>query len=49
MSKQIKNIVEIGALAIASFFMVAADHIDAPAVASGTADITDFYAFQGQE
>jgi len=44
--KKTKIILGIGALAVASFFMVAADHIDAPAVASGTADITDFYAFQ---
>jgi hypothetical protein len=27
--------------------LVAADHIDAPAVAGTSADITDFYAFQG--
>lgn len=30
------------------FFAIAADHIDAPAVAGGTSDITDFYAFQGE-
>ncbi len=47
--KKTKIILGIGALAIASFFMVAADHIDAPAVASGTADITDFYAFQAED
>lgn len=28
--------------------VVAADHIDAPAVKGGTSDITDFYAFQGE-
>lgn len=28
--------------------VVAADHIDAPAVKGGTADITDYYAFQGE-
>lgn len=28
---------------------VAADHIDAPAVAGSESDITDFYAFQGQD
>lgn len=27
---------------------IAADHIDAPAVSGGTSDITDFYAFQGE-
>ncbi len=32
----------LGAIAIA------ADHIDAPAVQGGTSDITDYYAFQGQ-
>jgi hypothetical protein len=46
--KKLKIISGIGTLAVASFFMVAADHIDAPAVASGTADITDFYAFEAQ-
>jgi len=30
-------------------FLIAADHIDAPAVAGGTSDITDFYAFQGED
>ena len=35
-------------MGIATFFMVAADHIDAPAVQGGTSDITDFYAFQGE-
>lgn len=29
--------------------LVAADHIDAPNVASGSSDITDFYAFQGED
>ncbi len=46
--KKMKIILGIGALTIAGFFMVAADHIDAPAVTGGTSDITDFYAFQGQ-
>ncbi|MDW5288206.1 DUF4331 family protein [Formosa sp. PL04] len=46
--KTIKIILGIGALSIAGFFMVAADHIDAPAVKGGTSDITDFYAFQGE-
>ncbi len=39
----------IGVAVVAGFFMVAADHIDAPAVTGGTSDITDFYAFQGQD
>ena len=38
----------IAIVAIAGFFTIAADHIDAPAVQGGTNDITDFYAFQGQ-
>ncbi|PWI30455.1 molecular chaperone DnaK [Flavobacteriaceae bacterium LYZ1037] len=46
--KKMKVLLGIGAIAVAGFFMVAADHIDAPAVQGGTSDITDFYAFQGQ-
>lgn len=37
----------IGAAVLGSIFFMSADHIDAPAVKGGTADITDFYAFQG--
>jgi len=44
--KKMKVLLGISALAVAGFFMVAADHIDAPAVQGGTSDITDFYAFQ---
>lgn len=29
--------------------VVAADHIDAPAVKGGSADITDYYAFEGED
>jgi len=46
--KKMKVLLGISVIAIAGFFMVAADHIDAPAVQGGTSDITDFYAFQGQ-
>ncbi|WP_417214106.1 DUF4331 family protein [Bizionia sp.] len=46
--KNMKIYLGIGVAVIAGFFLVAADHIDAPAVAGGTSDITDFYAFQGQ-
>jgi len=46
--KRMKNILGIGALILASLIIVAADHIDAPAVQGGTSDITDFYAFQGE-
>jgi hypothetical protein len=46
--KKFKNVLGIGVLALAVFFVVAADHIDAPNVQGGTSDITDFYAFQGE-
>ncbi len=46
--KKTKILLGIGILATAGFFVIAADHIDAPAVTGGTSDITDFYAFQGQ-
>jgi hypothetical protein len=46
--KKTKIIFSASILAIAGFFMIAADHIDAPAVQGGTSDITDFYAFQGE-
>ncbi|MFD0963299.1 DUF4331 family protein [Pseudofulvibacter geojedonensis] len=34
---------------IAGLTLISADHIDAPEVAGGASDITDFYAFQGQD
>jgi len=46
--KNLKKVLGIGVLAVASVFVLAADHIDAPAVQSGNSDITDFYAFQGE-
>lgn len=46
--KKSKILFGVAALTVAGFFVIAADHIDAPAVAGGTSDITDFYAFQGQ-
>lgn len=48
MKKNAKIYLGIAVVAIAGFFVIAADHIDAPAVTGGTSDITDFYAFQGQ-
>ncbi|TMM31074.1 DUF4331 domain-containing protein [Polaribacter aestuariivivens] len=36
-------------IAIIGLITVAADHIDAPAAQGTTADITDFYAFQGED
>ncbi|TBW30237.1 DUF4331 family protein [Gramella sp. KN1008] len=46
--KKAKHILGIGALFAASLFLISADHIDAPAVQGGSSDITDFYAFQGE-
>jgi len=46
--KKTKIILSASVLAIVGFFMIAADHIDAPAVQGGSNDITDFYAFQGE-
>ncbi|MFH6771411.1 DUF4331 family protein [Gaetbulibacter aestuarii] len=46
--KKFKILIGLGITAVAGFFMVAADHIDAPAVQGGSSDITDFYAFQGE-
>ena len=47
--KNLKTVLGVGVLAVASYFTIAADHIDAPAVQGGTSDITDFYAFQGED
>lgn len=47
--KKMKIVAGFGALALASLVWIAADHIDAPAVSGGTSDITDFYAFQGED
>lgn len=48
--KKSKIFAAIGGLCLAllSLFLISADHIDAPAVAGTSADITDFYAFQGE-
>lgn len=47
--KKPKLYAAIGALVVAgaALFMIAADHIDAPAVAGTTTDIADLYAFEG--
>ena len=47
--KKTRNFFGIAILTIVGFIAIAADHIDAPAVIGGTSDITDFYAFQGQD
>ncbi|NJW53064.1 DUF4331 family protein [Salinimicrobium oceani] len=46
--KKGKHILGISFLFAAGLFLISADHIDAPAVQGGTSDITDFYAFQGE-
>lgn len=46
--KSLKSkIIATGALAVV-VALIAADHIDAPAVQGGSSDITDYYAFQGE-
>ncbi|WP_130287099.1 DUF4331 family protein [Aquimarina brevivitae] len=44
--KKSKLFIAAGLLSV-GITLVAADHLDAPAVAGTTADITDFYAFEG--
>lgn len=48
--KKSKFFAVIGGIGVAalSVFLISADHIDAPAIQGTTADITDFYAFQGE-
>ena len=46
--KKTKILIGLAVIAIAAFIGIAADHIDAPAVTGGASDISDFYAFQGQ-
>ena len=47
--KKTKMILGLSLVAVSGLILVAADHIDAPATMSGDAgDITDVYAFQGQ-
>lgn len=47
--KKTKIILGLSFFAITGLILVAADHIDAPAVTGNTSDITDVYAFQGQD
>ncbi|MGY6649372.1 DUF4331 family protein [Wenyingzhuangia sp. IMCC45574] len=44
-----KILLGLASLAILSGAIIAADHIDAPAVKGGTSDITDFYAFEAED
>ena len=46
--KKTKILVATMLVAISGLIVIAADHIDAPAVTGGTADITDYYAFEGE-
>lgn len=45
--KKFKILFVAAIVAATGVIAIAADHIDAPTVAGGTSDITDFYAFQG--
>jgi Domain of unknown function (DUF4331) len=47
--KKTKFLISTAVLGIATLVAIAADHIDAPAVQGGTSDITDFYAFEGDD
>lgn len=46
--KKVHTFLGIGALLLVSCIIIAADHIDAPAVQGTASDITDFYAFEGE-
>ncbi|MBE0393288.1 DUF4331 family protein [Flavobacterium sp. PL002] len=47
--KKSKMILGLSLVAISGLVLIAADHIDAPSVTGNAADITDMYAFQGQD
>lgn len=47
--KKSKIYLGLSLIAISGLVLIAADHIDAPAVTGNASDITDFYAFQGQD
>ena len=47
--KKTKILVATMIVALTGLITIAADHIDAPASRGTTADITDFYAFQGED
>ncbi len=46
--KKTKLLLGLSLFAISGMILFAADHIDAPAMTGNAADITDVYAFQGQ-
>lgn len=47
--KKTKMILGLSLVAVSGLILVAADHIDAPAVMGNASDITDVFAFQGQD
>ncbi len=47
--KKTKMILGLSLVAVSGLLLVAADHIDAPSVTGNASDITDVYAFQGQD
>ncbi|MFE3868236.1 DUF4331 family protein [Flavobacterium sp. LS2P90] len=47
--KKTKMILGLSLVAVSGLILVAADHVDAPAVTGNAADITDLYTFQGQD
>ena len=47
--KKSKLLIGTVVMAMRKLGRIAADHIDAPAVAGTSSDITDYYAFQGPE
>lgn len=46
--KKSQLLLGLAIIAIAGLLGISADHIDAPAVQGGTSDITDYFAFQGE-
>ena len=47
--KKTRLILGLSLVAISGLIFIAADHADAPAVTGNASDITDVYAFQGQD
>jgi Domain of unknown function (DUF4331) len=47
--KKTKIVLGLSLVAITGLVFIAADHVDAPAVTGNANDITDVYAFQGQD
>lgn len=47
--KKTKIMLGLSLLAVSGLIIIAADHADAPAVTGNASDITDVYAFQGQD